>query len=104
MTVLQLTDENEVYDAIDSVDGRVVVLFTAPAWCGPCRKFEPQYVLAANMTNAAKFIAVDIDKAPWTTDVADIRAVPTIRLYEGGKYIRDLKPAAAKQFVESVES
>jgi thiol-disulfide isomerase/thioredoxin len=98
--ILEITNEQEYKDALDSNTGRMVVLFTAPAWCPPCQKFEPQYDRLPELTDAT-LLRVDVDKNAWTG--GDIRSVPTIRLYEGSEYLRDLKATNADAFALSIQ-
>ena len=84
-------------------EGRVVVDFSAPAWCGPCIKFAPIYDRVAEETDDVKFLAVDIDKAPWVVEEYGVRSVPTVMLFEDGTYIRNLKTGPALAFKNQLE-
>jgi thioredoxin-like negative regulator of GroEL len=100
MTILEINSQEEFEQALDNNTGSLVALFTAPAWCPPCRKFEPQYEEAQNYTDAT-LLTIDVDKNPWTADEG-IRAVPTIKLYKGNDYVRNLKAANAVAFAQSI--
>ena len=97
--IIEITNQKQYKDTLDNNTGRMVVLFTAPAWCPPCRAFEPQFNKLPQMTDAT-LVRVDIDHNPWTA--GDIRAVPTIRLYDGVYHIRDLRAAGAEAFAKSI--
>ena len=84
-------------------EGRVVVDFSAPAWCQPCIKFAPIYDRVASEVEDVKFLAVDIDNAPWATSEYQIRSVPTVMLFEDGAYVRNLKTGPALAFKNQLE-
>lgn len=68
----------------------VVIDFTAPSWCHPCQQFAPHYEIAAGKSEA-KFVAVDVDKAPWAMLDYGVQGVPTVMLYRDGKYEKNLQ-------------
>ena len=67
-------------------DERAVVLFTAPAWCGPCKKLEPHWSLATSDPELFRlhFITVDLGQTPqevtkhWALERFNILGVPTV--------------------------
>ena len=81
--VLEITDRDEFQAAIDA-DPRVLVKFTAPAWCGPCIQFAPHYAEAARRADIP-FVAVDVDHAPWANMEYGIMAVPTVLMFTNGE-------------------
>lgn len=83
---------------------RVVVDFTAPAWCVPCQRFAPHYDRAASTTEGIKFLAVDVDTNPWAVQEYGVRGVPTVKLYDNGQYLRDIKaPQGALPFINDIK-
>ena len=91
-------------DAI-STPGRVVVDFTAPAWCVPCQRFAPHYERAAAEVNEVKFLAVDVDLNEWAMVRYGVRGVPTVKLFENGTFVRDVKaPQGALPFINDIRS
>lgn len=94
----------EDFENVVASGERVVVDFTAPAWCGPCRVFAPHYERAAENVEGIIFLAVDIDNNPWATDVYGIRGVPTVKLYDNAEYLRDIKaPQGAIPFMADIQ-
>ena len=92
--VINIEDKSEFEAAVAS--GEVVVKFTAPAWCGPCRAFAPHFAAVSELHDA-KFIAVDIDKAEWAVAEYGVQSVPTVKLYREGVYITDLAKTQANR-------
>lgn len=64
---------------------RVLVKFTAPSWCAPCRQLAPHFERASEETDVT-FLSVDIDDHPWAMVDYGFRSVPTLYLFEDGRY------------------
>lgn len=63
----------------------VVVDFTAPSWCIPCKQFAPHYKRAAETLDNFTFVAVDVDDNQWATEVYGVLGVPTVLRFIGGE-------------------
>lgn len=87
--VLHITEQAELEKTLDYFP-KVVIDFTAPAWCVPCQKFAPHYEAAARQADGVVFVAVDVDKAPWAMEDYGVQSVPTVMLYEDGKYVKNV--------------
>lgn len=82
-----LIDNKEDFYA-EVAGGKAVVLFTAPAWCVPCQRFEPHW-RAASEKSPLTFIKIDMGETQdvlvnhWATQEFGIRGVPTVmRFYD----------------------
>lgn len=96
----KLTDvESHIADSLKSV----VVLFHAPDWCMPCRKFHPHFVKTAEQTDAV-FIEIDVDTAPDVAKHYDVMSVPTVKLFSGGEYVKDLKARTVVALINEISS
>lgn len=101
MTHVTWIENKEEFDSLISSDEKVVVDFTAPAWCQPCKQFAPHYDLAAERSDAT-FVAVDVDKAPWAVTAYGIRGVPTVMLFEDGHYVKNIVGRTVVQVLSEI--
>lgn len=94
MSNVEWVEDESTFDELLKND-RVVVDFSAPAWCRPCQQLEPHFEKAASqmMVDSSvrtKFVAVDVDKAPWAMERFGVQSVPTVMLFEAGSYIKNI--------------
>lgn len=88
-----------------SEPGRTVILFTAPAWCGPCRAFKPHWARAVENVDDINFLYVDVDNVPDASVDYAVRSVPTVMLFEDGQYVRNIvAPQGALPFIADIRS
>ncbi|MEJ5233521.1 MAG: thioredoxin family protein, partial [Geminicoccaceae bacterium] len=56
------------------------------AWCGPCRAMAPVLEqAAARLEPSVRVAKVDIEAEPELARSLDIRSIPTLVLFEGGR-------------------
>lgn len=63
----------------------VVVMFTQPRTCAPCRQLKPHFQAASEKSDAT-FVVVDLDVVPDAAVEYNVRGVPQVFLYRNGKY------------------
>lgn len=103
MSEVTTIDSAEILEDIIGSHDRVVVKFTAPAWCRPCIQFAPVYkAVAERDETGTKFLAVDVDNAPWAMTDYGVQGVPTVVLFENGERVRDLKERTAIKFMSEL--
>jgi len=55
-------------------------------WCGPCRSMAPQFeAAAARARGRVSFAKVDTDAQPTLSQRYQIRSIPTLILFDGGR-------------------
>jgi thioredoxin 2 len=89
---LPLAQPVEVTDgsfAADVLDAPLPVLVDAWApWCGPCRAVAPIVEeLAADFAGRVRVAKLDVDENPRTAARYDLRSIPTLLVFRGGREV-----------------
>lgn len=90
MTDIQ--SESEFDEAVGSASGPVLVLFTSPTWCRPCKQFHPHWEKAQNTAALDEFTFIEIDMGAspedtgkhWASKRFSILGVPQIKRFDNG--------------------
>ena len=78
----------------------VVVDFWAP-WCGPCQIMGPVIEeLAKEMDGKAKVGKCNVDENGDTASKFGIMSIPSIKIFKGGKIVKDFVGVQAKIVLE----
>jgi thioredoxin 1 len=55
-------------------------------WCGPCRYFGPIFEkVSEEYEGKIKFVKVNVDDSPDIADKYNVKAIPTIMIFENGE-------------------
>jgi thioredoxin 1 len=83
--VMKVSGEN--FEQVVQAEGLVVVDFSA-AWCGPCRRLEPELeAAAAEVSESARVVKVDVDADPELAMRYGVQGIPNLTFLKGGKVV-----------------
>ena len=84
MAVISVTKEN--FDEIKNSPKTVLLDFYAD-WCGPCQMLSP-VIEQLEKETGMKVIKIDVDSLPNLARMFRVTSIPTILLFENGKFVR----------------
>jgi len=98
---LQFTDSAFDQDVLNS-EVPVLVDFWAP-WCGPCKAMSPTVdALASEYAGKVKIGKLNTDENPATAMRYQVRGIPTLLLFKGGKVVDQRVGAMPKPEVQKM--
>lgn len=86
--IYEVDSLDQLQDLIDTED-KLVVKFTAPSWCGPCRQYAPHFEKVAEKS-ADTFVVVDLDEVPDAMLEYGFKSVPTTLVFESGELTKTI--------------
>ncbi|NTW13912.1 MAG: thioredoxin [Candidatus Moranbacteria bacterium] len=91
---IEFTDQN-FDDEVLKGDLPVLVDFWAP-WCGPCQMMGPIVDALAEEVKDVKIGKLNVDENPEKASEFGIMSVPTLKVYKGGKEIKEMTGVQSK--------
>lgn len=90
----------------------IIVLFTAPNWCQPCRRFEPHWNAASDKAEDVEhlFVKVDMGESPedtgehWASKRFNILGVPAIKAFRQGNEPVDVQARTAVALLKELNN
>ena len=101
-----MSNVNAVTDAtwqaeVEQHDGLTVVDFWA-TWCGPCRMIAPILdQLAVDYKDQVKVTKLDVDANIKTATRFNVRSIPMLLFFKGGKVVDQIVGAVPRQAIEA---
>ena len=99
------TEKKSFATLINSSSIPVLVDFYA-TWCGPCQTLSPiVQQVAKELGDQVKVIKVDVDRNPAAAQQFQIRSVPTLLLFKGGRILwRKAGLMTKRELISSVQN
>lgn len=109
LSEINATTEVEFDKAVAGSTGPVLVVFTAPTWCQPCKRFEPHWDKAQEQDALSHFtfVKVDMGESPedtgqhWASARYGIQGVPQVKVFREGEPV-DVKARAVIPLVREL--
>merc|ERR1712072_1336232 len=78
-------------------DNEFVLVDFHAQWCGPCKRIAPFIGDLADKHTKLTVIKVDVDECGDVAAKYEVRAMPTFKLFKGGKEVKELEVVGASQ-------
>ena len=95
-----VTDQTFAQEVIGASSSVPVLVDAWAEWCGPCRMIAPALdQLAAESGGRYKISKLNVDENPRTSAEFQIRSIPTMLIFKGGKLVDQITGAVPKQAI-----
>lgn len=99
--VKEISDNDFDSEVLQS-DIPVLVDFWAP-WCGPCKSIAPVLEdVAGDYAGKIKIVKINVDENPKSPHSYDVRGIPNLVFFKGGKVVERVVGAVPKDQLVTV--
>lgn len=95
-----VTDDSFARDVVEASSTHPVLVDAWAEWCAPCRMIAPVLDQLAAESNGRYTIAkLNVDENPRTAAQFQIRSIPTLLIFKGGKLVDQIIGVQPKQAI-----
>jgi thioredoxin 1 len=99
--IAEVTDQNFEKEILQSNIPAVVDFWAE--WCAPCRAIAPIIKdLAGTYEGRVKIVKMNVDECPQVPGRYNVRAIPTVLAFRGGRVVEQLQGARPKAAFEEM--
>jgi len=98
---MKYLEKEEEFNKIINSNNKVLVDFYAN-WCGPCKMLSPIIESVSKNHSDIVFLKVDVDKFENIARNYSIMSIPSLKLFENGKIIKDSLGLISKEELEDL--
>lgn len=86
--IIEINSKQQFDELIKNGDKKVLVDFKAE-WCGPCKMLHPLIEELSNKRDDVVFVQIDVDHNKDLAQEYNIMSIPSIKVFEKGKIIKE---------------
>lgn len=102
--MLKIEDEDAWHEALSLSHQQPVIIDCFAEWCGPCKRFAPQFHDMATEFPHVAFCSMDVDELTEVVLELNVRTVPTFLFARNGKVQHQIIGAKADSIREYLKN
>ena len=83
--MFKIDDEHTWHEALSLSHQQPIIVDCFAEWCGPCKRFAPEFHNMANEFPHVAFCSLDVDELTEVVMELSVRSVPTFLFIRNGK-------------------
>lgn len=92
----------DLFDLLDQNKDTLVVIDYWADWCGPCKKFKPEFDKISRNYSTVLFCTINIDDVPEVKEEFEISSIPTFDLIKNGQRVHRVAGAQRAELEQAI--